>query len=603
MFDELRKNTKVILWITIGAFVLLMMLVWGADLDSSSNLRNSGNAAGKVNGVEISFPYYQQVYGQQLAAYQGQSGREVDDRTAALLRTQTWNNLVQQALLDEQARARGIKASDAEVLESVMNQPSQDVVTNPTFQTNGQFDLAKYQAALRNPNLDPQLLLQMEDSYRRQIPLQKLQQRIMGSVVLSDDELWDSFRMQNEKVRAGYLVVPGERFPVDEASIPPTELERYYAGHKSAFHAPPQATVQFVTIARRYTADDSLSTLEQARTVIQDVRGGEDFLALVDTYSEAPANQRGGPDAAWVSPDQLNGALRAATQSLAIGQLSDVLIEPTGFHVLRIENRQEQEGVVTVQIADVYLPLRPSPDTIEQLARQAQDFRTEVSRRNFEEVAAEMKLAVKESRPFTDKGAISGMGSFPEVQDFAFRSGVGAISPPLEKPDGWTVARVSRRTEARFPDLSEVMDRVRSSVADSMRAEEAARVAEGLLARVRAGESLEAISKSDPTVQWNHPEPFARLGFAPAIGNDAAVLGPLFAAPVGVVPRVLKGRRSAFVLVVEEKIAADRSAFDSRKQNLRDSQLAQRHNEVVLAWLEDLKKKAKIEDYRSGLFQ
>jgi hypothetical protein len=32
MLEAMRRNTKVILWVTIIAFVLLMFLVWGADL-------------------------------------------------------------------------------------------------------------------------------------------------------------------------------------------------------------------------------------------------------------------------------------------------------------------------------------------------------------------------------------------------------------------------------------------------------------------------------------------------------------------------------------------------------------------------------------------
>jgi hypothetical protein len=31
MFDQMRKNTKIVLWITVIAFIALIFLAWGAN--------------------------------------------------------------------------------------------------------------------------------------------------------------------------------------------------------------------------------------------------------------------------------------------------------------------------------------------------------------------------------------------------------------------------------------------------------------------------------------------------------------------------------------------------------------------------------------------
>lgn len=604
MFDVLREKTKVILWITVGAFILLMFIAWGADFQVGRSGGAQANHAGQVNGSPVSYPYYSTVVANQRSNYVAQAGREPDDRTEVVLRNNAWNGIIQEMLLNAEAKKRGISVTDDEVLNAVLNMPDPSMQANPAFQTNGQFDLAKYQALLRNPNMDPNVLLQLEDQARRQLPLQKLQQQVMGTVVVSDAELWDNFRMQNEQARVQFVLVPADKIQIDESAASQPVLEAYFRKHESEYKTPPQAVVQYVTIPRHYTADDSLALWQEAKQVTEDAKGGEDFLTLVEAYSEAPLNQRGGENSTPINPDNLPGSVRDAALNLPVGQVSDVLVEPLGFHVLRIEERTgDATAGFFVKIADVFYPLVASAQTLDTARQAASDFRREVERRPFAEAAADARLPVRESKPFGEKGFIPSMGTFPEIQQFAFGHQVGAISAPVERPEGWMIARLSRRTDARVPDMNEVLDRVKASVMDSLRVEQAAAQAASLLPRAQAGEPLESIAKSDPTLQYDRPDPFTRTTFVRGLGNDASILGAIFSAPGnGLVPRVLKGKRGAAILAVEEKIPADRQRFEDTKQTLRDAAVQRSHNQVVTAWLDDLKRHAKVDDYRAGFF-
>ncbi len=601
MFDEMRKNTKTVMWITVVSFIMLIFLAWGADFQMGGQ-QQMVNEIGRVDGVPIAAQNYELAWNSEVTRFRQQTGREPDERTATTLRAQAWTALVQQSLLEREATRRGITVTDAEIIDAVLNNPPPEIVSNPGFQTNGQFDLAKYQAALRNPNVDTRPL---EEQWRRQLPLLKLQNDVLGSVTLSDEELWDSYRFTNDRARVEYLLVPADRFNVDETAIGEADLRQYYDSHQGAFRAAPAAQMQYVLFPRRHTEGDSLDLYEQARSIVEEARGGEEFLGLVESYSEAGMTQRGGETAAWINPDQLAGAVRDAARNLPIGQVSDVLLETGGFHVLRVEDRREDPTVGTqVKVADIYLPIRPSPETLTEILERAGAFRGEIGGKSLESAAQELGLPVRETRSFSERGFIQGLGSAPEIQQFAFSNKVGTVTPPIERPDGWLVGRLSVRTEARVQDFAEAQDRTKILVVDSLRLEQATQMAQGLLAQAQAGAPLASLARTDGSVVLELPEPFTRPRGPVNLGADPTVMGPIFAATgPGLIPKVLEAKRGAVIARVLETLPTDRATFEEQKNGIRDSQLRARQSQILTAWLDGLQKDARIEDFRTGVFQ
>lgn len=602
MFDELRKNTKTVLWITVVAFILLMFFAWGAEFSLGKKGGPKTGEIGRVNGAPIAGSMYERLLQQRRETYRQQSGgKELDDRTDLSLRSSTWTSLLQQEILDQEAKRLGFTASDDEVVAAVLNSPQPEVMQSPNFQTNGQFDLAKYQAAIRG--LDDMTLRSLEANARAGIPATKLQQMVMASAIVGDDELWDAYRLQNDKLKVSYLLVPSEKYPVDPASVAASDVERYYQTHKKVFEAPPQALLQYVSFPKKSTETDSLTILDQMRTAIQEWKDGEDFLVVVDSYSEGPATQRGGANAAFSPIDPLAPAVREAARTLPIGQVSDVLVEPSGFHVIRVEDRKDENGSTLVKLADLYMPLRPTPETLEAMRQEAANFRDDASKRSFTDAAAEAKLTVKETGPFHPKGFVATLGTFPELQQWAFAASEGAVSPPFERYDSWVVAKLDKRFGRRVPEFSEVQDRARQMAADSLKLEQAVQAAQPLLSRAQAGESLDALSKSDPTFVFQTAEQVNRVGFVAGVGRDPILLGTLFNAPLGVVPKVIKTARGAVIAQVLEKTDSERGAFEAQKESYRQRVTSQRQQEALTAWMETLQSSAKVEDYRFGTYE
>jgi peptidyl-prolyl cis-trans isomerase D len=598
MFDQLRKNTKLILWITVVAFIGLGFLAWGAQMDIGGKAKIAPGTIGLVNGKPIEQRTYDAVVQQERDNYKQQSGRDPDERTDIQIRSQAWSDLVQETILRQEADRRKIRVSDAEVVEAVLTQPPTQFLQHPQFQTDGHFDPAKYRAYLQDPNVPTQML---EEQYRRNLPLQKLQMQVTGTVAVSESELWDSFQAQNERIRVEYLMVPGARFPVDANTLAPADVEAYYQAHRSSYLAPAQAVLQFVSVPIRPTQNDSLNLVEQVRGILQEYKNGEDFLLLVNDFSEAAPNLKGGDTGSYLTAAQIaDPAMRAAAFALPVGEISELLSGPTGVHVIKVLDRKADPAGEQVKFADLFLPLRPSGDTYGQIRDTISQFRQETRSRPFDQVASEMRLTVQETPPFGEAGFIPGIGPAPDLQTFAFQASPGSVSSPVELPDGWIVARLKERREPGIPDFTLIQDRVRTETADSMRVALAAQVAEQLLRQVQANTPMASLARPDGSVVFDSTEPFGRLGFPKGIGADPAVIGPLFAAGDGLYGKVLRGRGAAFVVKVIQRIPPDRDAFQSQKESLRKTMAQRRQGQVFNEWLNALKKQAQVKDYRFG---
>src|SRR5690606_36539278 len=206
MMRTMREHTKAIMLITAPAFVALMVFEWGMDLSGRTSAQASGGEIGRVNGESISYEEFRRVYS---ALYDQQSQFMDRPMTTAEIReieNAAWEQVVLDRLVNQEVKRRGLEATDAEVRQAARLAPPPEFFTNPLFQTDGQFDRAKYEQFLASSG-DPMLLLQLEAYYRQLIPRNKLYRQVVAGAYTSDAELWGLWRDQNERVRVRYLAI------------------------------------------------------------------------------------------------------------------------------------------------------------------------------------------------------------------------------------------------------------------------------------------------------------------------------------------------------------------------------------------------------------
>ncbi len=311
-----NKRTKTIWWIliivTVVTFLGGFVFIFGAGFDGSMTAQQSG-AIGTVNGDPISREELQLAVTEQRANYLRQYNQEPQDRDARVVELQAWRSIVNQRLLAAQARDLGLTAYDPEVVHQPRTQPPPFIATDPAFQTNGQFDAQKYQAALMNPdaNWSP-----IEAIVREQIPVRKLQERLLAAIKLSEPELRQAFADRFERVSGVVVHVPPS---FDTARVVPTEaqLDAAWNAHKSRFYVPARPQLEVMMVPKKLGEEDIRAAKAVAQGVVDRARRGEDFAQLARDYSEGPNAEKGGTIDRAFQPGELAPFLGAQAAQAA----------------------------------------------------------------------------------------------------------------------------------------------------------------------------------------------------------------------------------------------------------------------------------------------
>jgi parvulin-like peptidyl-prolyl isomerase len=157
--------------------------------------------------------------------------------------------------------------------------------------------------------------------------------------------------------------------------IPPEMVDSYYRAHSAQYE---QAKIKVIYIPYAGTvvptgtgaaalesaakqaiaAGQSKRPEAEARTLAADIvkqlRGGADFVKLVQQYSEDPTSKAAGGDFGFIKAgSEYPAELKTAVFAMKPGEISDPIRQPTAFWIIRLEEKGPQpvgevgEGIVT----------------------------------------------------------------------------------------------------------------------------------------------------------------------------------------------------------------------------------------------------------------
>lgn len=602
MMKQLRESTKVIMIIVAVAFVGLMVFEWGMDLSGSTSRGTSGSALGSVNGSEIAVEEYQRQYQflYETAQRQDPTG-DLGPEDLQRIEEQAWDEVVNLTLLRQEAERRGIGVTDRELVEYIKNNPPPDIANLPAFQTEGRFDLQKYQQALADPALAG-TWAEYERQLRARIPIQKLQEQVAAGIPVTDLELLERYRQQYERARIAYVHLdPARLVPADRVSVTDEEIERAYGRLKDEFRRDESATIQLVTFRPEIMAADSSRIAALADSLATAARAADaDFAELAERHSDDGTTAELGGDMGWIDPAVMHPTFAAALARLEPGQVSEPFLTPFGWHVVRLENRSEEDGEPRVRARQILLGIEPGAEERQRARAAAQSFAREASEADgFDRAAAERGLEVRRPPTFERGVVVPGLGVASAVAEFVFANPAGSVSGPLEHGSAFHVVRV----DGRYPSGTIALARVRDEIGDRLMQEKrlaAVRaMAPEVVAEARRG-GLEAVARRFGvelrTTGW-----FTRENNIPAIGSGTPVAGAAFGLAQGQTAGPIETPRGLYLIRLIEKQGVDDQQFEQAKPSLREEVRAEKTREVIRAWFEALKERAEIEDNRAEL--
>ncbi|PID49121.1 MAG: molecular chaperone SurA [Proteobacteria bacterium] len=343
-----------------------------------------------------------------------QSSRKDKVADATLLKDAV-DELILERLQTQYAEERGVRVDDA-TLNRVLE----------TIAANNKMNLTTFQAALQRQGID---FIAFRESTRRKLLIDALRkQQIARQVNISDREIADLVATQSGKLTAG---------------------ERYHLQH-ILVSAPNGTPIQQVNAARH-----------RAEELRRRVAGGQDFSQIARQFSDNNAAQQGG-DLGWQTAEKLPVSFVRVLALMKTGEISEVVRDANGFHILKLLDRQgsKRRGMVTEALVRHILISTENRTTTEAQQRINKIYQQIQAGADFGELASQYS---DDPGSRAKGGSLGWVKPGKMVKQFAAtmqHQTPGTLSQPFQTRYGWHVLEVM---DTRQTDQTEEQLRIKAA--------------------------------------------------------------------------------------------------------------------------------------------
>lgn len=600
MMQDLREKTKIIMIVVAVAFVALMVFEWGMDISGQSAAVQTGEI-GRVNGRPVPYEAYALAYQELYQQAQQQSGGQPLTREQVRqLEDAAFERVVNDLLIDQEMERQGIEATEAEIRQAAQWSPHPDLMQNEMFQTNGQFDIAKYQQFLSSPSTNEELLLQLEQYYRDVIPRNKLLRRVSAGAHISNAQLWEMWRDRNETATVDYTTLSVSLLVPGEVEVTDREVREHYDANEDRFQRSATARLKIAYLSKGATAADSAAALERARRVRAEIVGGADFGEVARRESADPGSGQNGGDLGSFTRGQMVSRFEDAAFSLPVGQVSEPVLTQFGYHLIQV---QEREGD-TVSARHILILAEPSEEALDQLYARADSLEDLSERAGLDRAARLVRGQTRAGVVATeDQPLVPGVGSVLEAVEWAREVTTAdtgeRLSGLFETPQAFYVAELESFTPAGPMSLEDAAPQIRRQLIAEKKTERARQIGREIVQEVRSGSKTLEQAAQERGLSVESAGPFTRMAFNPVFGQATPAVGAAFGTAIGQVSDVVRGGSSLFIVRPTARTQANREEFEAQREQMRALTMYQVQQETVSRWLEAVRQEADIEDRRA----
>ena len=280
------------------ALAVLSVLRWEACARRANSDREIW---AEVDGKPIFRDEVEHYYRSRLTSASSETGK---DELALSLKLNILNELINNQILLAHASRAGVNISEAEVDKRLVD--------------------------LRTPYSDEEFQKKLKEQGMR---LNDLRQQVRASLLVE--------KLINKEITS-------------RVSVSDSEVAEYYERNKGSFNVPETQyhLAQILVTAvpdpqlRNLASDDAKTPAAAERKVkalYARLRKGADFEKLAQAYSEDPNTVSGGGDMGFISSSALASQSRVlmALQSLKVGQVSGIIRDSEGYHIVKILGRED----------------------------------------------------------------------------------------------------------------------------------------------------------------------------------------------------------------------------------------------------------------------
>ncbi|HEU6452853.1 MAG TPA: peptidylprolyl isomerase [Gemmatimonadaceae bacterium] len=599
----MRSSAKYIWWFVVLTFVVVFVFAETSGLTGRGALTR-GTTVASVNGTDINYDTWLRAREQRIQQAQAQSPQPLTLDQEHRIEDATFDDLVNEILLRQEYERRGITVTDEQIRQAALEQPPQQFLANPEFQTEGQFDIDKYRRFLSSPLAKQSgVRFQLEQYYRGELPRQELFEQVASAVYVTDAQLWRIWQDSHDSARVSYVRFAPDEIPDSAVKVSEQEISAYFDAHKKDFEKRPgRAVVTVAVVPRTITAADSAKVRQHAEALRSEIESGkESFADAAKRESADTASAADGGFLGKVTKGQFVEQFDSAAFSLKPGVVSQPVLTPFGYHLIKVDEKKGD----TISVRHILLRIQQSDSSAswsdsraDSLAKAASSDKPAL----FDSIAKSLGLqtyraVATEGEPLTHEGRY-----VPSVSAWAFTARPGETSDLIDGQDAYYVARLDSLTAGGAATLKSEHDDIEQELRRQKKLDLLVPRAEKISAAVAKGETLEQAAKAAGLTVQQTPE-FARTTSVPGLGQATQAVGAAFGLPKGAVSQPIKSDNGVFVIRVDDRVQADRAAWEKQKEDQRNRVLQGMRQQRVQQFLASLRESAEIEDHRKEIAQ
>lgn len=603
MLTTLRKYMKHILWIVAIAFIVMLVFSWGMGGFRTSRSIAEKGIIGEINGHKIQYQQFAMAIEQEVQAFRERSpNEELSEYRRNTMRNQVWERLVQDILFSQEIQRWNIQASPQEIVFQLRNNPPDFIRSNEQFMTEGEFDITKYRQALNDPqNYDA--WIPVENYLRGTIPYLKLQQYILATIRITESEMREAYRIENERVNVEYLFFDPNQVSLENIEVPESEIAAYYKEHRENYSEPEKRILEYVLLEGEPSKEDSMQTYDDAQDVLEQLQSGADFAELAKD-SDDPGSASKGGDLGFFGRGVMVKSFEDAAFAAKEGEIVGPVESQHGLHIIQVLDSRYEQGEKKIQARHILFKFTTSAETYDALYERAQYFYDELQRAGeskFKLFAEQEGLIVQETTPFPEGGFIPGIGMAARMSNAAFSEKRGWVSEPMGTGEDIVVFRIADIQKSHIRPLDEVRSSIENVLQREKQKSNAGEACRRFWAKTGHGADVRKAAIED-SLEVKETGLFSLQSYISGIGRDPVFSGTAFHLEKDTWSEPLETERGYYLIRKIEHVEIDEEIFQAQKENQKARLLQRKQQEIFMAWYNDLKENAEIKDYRNFFY-
>ncbi len=622
MLNVMRKHAgswmiKVILFAIVIVFVF-----WGVG---SFRSRQASKVA-TVNEEIISVTDFRRAYNNLIDQYRQRFGSNLNDGMLEMLQVkkQTIDQLIERALLLQEAQNIGLTVSDTEIAQSIMEVP--------VFQNNGAFDNRRYLRVLSQVHLSPE---EFEAEQKNVLLGQKLTRIIIGAAKVSEAEARQWYDWQNTSVDIAYALFDPDRYDdvnpsteeintyfenkkedyktapmvkaryvvfdpedyISQVTVEEDEISSYYDSHTDEFKIEKTVEARHILIKLDPDADEKADQAAKAKAeeIAVMAKSGKDFAELAKTYSQGPTKDRGGYLGKF-NRSQMVKPFSDMAFSMSAGEISDPVKTQFGWHVIKVESVVEAETKSLEQSKEAITRTIKERKSKTLAYDQAEQFyESTFEKDDLVKNATVFNRPVLEEGPFSRQGPESFERNSSRFANAVFDLDVDEISDIQEIGDRYYIIQKTATIAATIPPLEDVKEKVAKDLTEELQAERASQDADAMVADLKSDRSFNDLAAAHKA-EVKQTGPFKRDASIPGIGSDRAFSQAAFQLTLSDrdVDQSVKGNAGYYVLHLLARNTPANDGYATEKDRIKQMLLQQKQRTVMQEWMASRKADSQI---------